>query len=190
MEYSPERRRAFTLVELLVVIAISAVFSTLAITYSNIGRNEVALTVEAAKISQLILQAKQLSIATYTTTTASCGFGVELNTVSQTYSIFAYSPAGAPPCPPGYTITGVSSTDEQEYTPGTWQIPVSKGVVIQSQSDSLQTVLFYPPEPTVFLSSDGATFPSPAATLNVHLATVDGTNSITISINPEGQVSF
>jgi prepilin-type N-terminal cleavage/methylation domain-containing protein len=92
-------RRAFTLIELMVVLGISAVLSALAITYSKIGQNEVALSVEESKVGQFILQAKQLAIATYTvppsTAAASCGFGVTFNLAAtpQTYSVFVYDPA-------------------------------------------------------------------------------------------------
>src|SRR5665213_2287500 len=91
-------RKAFTLIELIIVVAISALLSTLAITYSSIGRNSVSLSVEASKISQFILQAKQLSIATYTSASASCGYGVAFNMAAQTYSIFAYDPVGVASC--------------------------------------------------------------------------------------------
>lgn len=136
------------------------------------------------------MQAKELSIATYTSGSASCGYGVTINNASETYSIFAYAPAGAPPCPNVSTINGISAGDEVEYTVGTWQVPLGSGVVFQAEQDSLQTVLFYPPEPTVFLSQDGSSFLQPATTLAIHLVTTDGKNNLTISVNPEGQVSF
>jgi prepilin-type N-terminal cleavage/methylation domain-containing protein len=212
-------RRAFTIVELLVVIAIMALFSTLAITYSNVGRNEVALTVEESKISQFILQAKQLSLTTYSTgQSSSCGFGLmfDLATSSaqpyQTYSIFAYSPnvTTGPTCPSLASTTahlendGIATSppppahdEEQKYTDGTWNVPVSHGVVVQSVTgsadptqNSLMAILFYPPEPTVFLSSDGTTFPANLSSLIVSLQTIDGKNSETLTVNSEGQITF
>jgi len=190
--------KGFTIIELLVVLAISALMSTLAITYSNVSRNYVALTVQESEIAQLILRAKALSIATYADASgsAACGYGVMIttSTIPQTYSIFAYSPAGSPPCPTEDDLyaNGIVSpnNDEHPYTSASWQVPVTQGVQIQSENDSLALVLFYPPNPDVFLSTDGATFPSTEATLNVHLTTVDGKNTATLSINPEGQVSL
>jgi prepilin-type N-terminal cleavage/methylation domain-containing protein len=200
-------RRAFTLIELLIVVAISAIFSTIAILYSSVGRNAVTLSVEESKVSQFILQAKQLALSTYTVgnATSSCAFGVafDLSATPQTYSIFSYDP-GTPTCPPDNVITSISSGQEKEYTGGTWQVPVSQGVVLKSEShsDGLVTVLFYPPEPSVFLLREGdvsgdltqqQTFsvtPNDPGTANVYLETVDGKNDAILTVDSEGQISF
>src|ERR1700691_1886515 len=130
-------RAGFTVIELLVVLAISALMSTLAITYSSVSRNYVALSVQESKLAQVILQAKELSIATYANgngAAAACGYGVMISTSTtpQTYSIFAYEPAGTPPCPTETTLwsNGISSADEQPSTSATWQVPVAQGVQI------------------------------------------------------------
>ncbi len=189
---SPKSVRAFTLIELLVVVAISAFLSAIAITYSSIGRNQVALSVEEAKIVQMILQAKSLSIATYGNGATSCGYGFLVDAATQTYSIFSYDPSGAPPCPAASTITTLDANAEQSYTQGTWQVPVSNGVKIEPQQGfpNLKAVLFYPPDPAVFLSEDNQTIDQPSKTLYIYLATADGKSTATISINPEGQVNL
>lgn len=186
MNQAPIPNRAFTLIELLIVVAISTMLSALAITYSSVGRNAVALSIEEAKLSQFILQAKALSVATYTSGSASCGYGVVINASAspQQYSIFAYSPSGG--CPNVGSITSIDASQEAEYTEGTWQIPVTNGVKINTSNDLV--ILFYPPDPVVFLSDDGSRFR--AGSLTIPLATVDNKNSATISINPEGQVNF
>ena len=177
----------FTLVELLIVVAISAMLSALAITYSSIGRNEVALSIDESKISQFIVQAKGLAIATYTSGVGTCGYGVAIDPASQTYSIFAYHPNGAPPCPPVSSISSIATgTEEQPYTSGTWRVPVSTGVRLQGPNDFV--ILFYPPDPTVLLSNDGVTLEQ--ASLAINLTTVDGENHGTILVNSQGQVSF
>lgn len=205
-------RAAFTAVELLVVLAITALFSAFAITYSSIGRNEVSLTVEASKISQFILQAKELAITTYTSSgSLSCGYGVTIDMAAtpQTYSIFSYDPQGNDVNGvPITTCQQVAASDiytrtipnidangndeEQPYTPGTWKVPISNGVQIVPEPDSLITVLFYPPDPTVLLnkSGDGSNFDPAASTLAVHLRTVDMKNTAEITISPLGQVSI
>jgi prepilin-type N-terminal cleavage/methylation domain-containing protein len=190
--------RAFTLIELLVVVAISALFSTLAITYSHVGQNEVALAVEESKIAQFILQAKSLAIATYKNSSLVCGYGFVVNAGSnpQTYSIFAYTPAlgqrfpaGPLPCPA--VIGKIFPGDESSSTPGTWQVAVSPGVKIEvGQPNTLNTVIFSPPDPTTYLSENNVNVIFPPRTLNIYLQTTDGKNSATISVNPEGQVSF
>ncbi len=184
-------RSAFTLIEILVVVAVAAALSALAITYTGIGRNEVALTIEESKIAQFILQAKSLSIATYGTAgTGICGYGFLIDPQAQTYSIFAYAPSGAPPCPDAAQVTGLSAGSEQSSTPGTWQVPVAQGVKIVPGAGALDAVLFYPPDPTVLFSTDGVSFASAPTGLSINLATVDGKNTATLTVNPEGQVTF
>ena len=58
------------------------------------------------------------------------------------------------------------------------------------------TVLFYPPDPTVLLMSvtdenNNTGFElTPSLPLHIYLSTADAANNATISVNPEGQVSF
>jgi prepilin-type N-terminal cleavage/methylation domain-containing protein len=183
--------KGFTIVEILVVIAVSAMLSALAITYTNVGRNQIALSVESAKISQFILQAKELSIATYSGSGASCAYGVFFDLVNQSYSIFSYNPAGAPPCPTASAVTSIGPNDMAEYTPGTWNVKLSRGISMSAGSagDSIQYVMFYPPAPTTIFvdnGTDGLAY----QTSYVYLSTIGNTASTNISVNPAGQVSL
>ena len=179
--------KGFTIIELLVVIAISALLSGLAITYSSIGRNEVSLTIAESELSQFILQAKELSIATYASNAIACGYGVVVNQASDTFSIFAYIPSSSPPCASSINVTSLDPTAEVPYTPATWQVHATQGVLLQPPG-STTAILFYPPDPAVFLSPDGQSVGAPS--LNIGLMTVDGKNSADLNINPEGQVNF
>jgi prepilin-type N-terminal cleavage/methylation domain-containing protein len=167
-------RAAFTLVEMLVVIGISTLVSAAAILYSNVGQNEVALTVETAKVAQLVLQARELALDTYTgtvtSTTRPCGYGVHFDFDSnpQTYSLFAYMvPNDIIPCPSAATVvsstilTSGPSGNMSAYAPSSWQLPVSQGVALVAPGDAtcnnlITNVLFYPPIPTtmIVLASD------------------------------------
>jgi prepilin-type N-terminal cleavage/methylation domain-containing protein len=206
-------RAAFTLVEMLVVIGISTLVSAAAILYSNTGQNEVALTVETAKVAQLVLQARELALDTYTgtvtSTTRPCAYGVHLdfNSNPQTYSLFAYMvPNDIVPCPSVATV--VSTTilsfgqggNTSAYAPSSWQLPVSQGVALVTPGTATCThpitdVLFYPPAPTTMIvlinsnNNGGFSSPSPAES-SICLQTTDKKNFATITISPEGQVSF
>jgi prepilin-type N-terminal cleavage/methylation domain-containing protein len=187
--------RGFTLIELLVVVGISAVLSGLAIVYSHVGQDQVTLSVEQAKISELILQAKELSIATYGTDANTCAYGIHFNFAAQTYSLFAYDSRGAGvfcPSPASTTADGLIAGDIAEYAQGTWNVHVSPGVVMEPLSyagDVLSDVIFYPPDPTTLVSHDGVTFTSiPEAT--VYLKTTNGSAVGTVSVNPAGQVNL
>ena len=194
--------KGFTLIELMVVVLVSAMLSVLAITYSHVGQNEVSLSLEASKISELILQAKQLSVATYSVNTTVCAYGVHFDYVNQTYSLFAYDSAaplgsGSQLYCPTYestTAAGVITSDMAPYGGGgTWQVPMMKGVVIESSSlasNVLTDVLFFPPTPITIMSRDGSTFSSSTPTSRIYLSTVDNGNKSSISVSPAGQVGY
>jgi prepilin-type N-terminal cleavage/methylation domain-containing protein len=198
---SKSSRAGFTLVEMLVVIGISTLVSAAAIIYSNVGQNEVALTVETAKVAQLILQARELALDTYSGTNSACAYGVHFDYADQTYSLFAYTP-GTEHCPSLAVVAagGLSSSSVMsQYAPSSWQLPVAAGVVLAppgkvSCTNPMTDVLFYPPSPTMLVSlasnrSEMFSSPSPAES-SVCLQTADGKNTATITVNPEGQVNF
>ncbi|HUC31364.1 MAG TPA: prepilin-type N-terminal cleavage/methylation domain-containing protein [Candidatus Paceibacterota bacterium] len=200
-------RKGFTLIEILIVLAITAVLSGLAIVYSHVGQSQISLSIEESKVAQLILEAKELSIATYSADDATCAYGVQFNLASSTYSLFAYNAAasstlypGRPICPSLASTTASFDTNAiSEYAGGSWQIHTAQGVVLDDPqnpaSDTIQDVLFYPPDPFTLISFDGQTFSGaytdpPAPTGYVYLSTVDGSASRTISVNSAGQVSL
>lgn len=203
----------FTLVEILVVLAITAVLSGLAIVYSHVGQNQVALSVEESKVAQLILEAKELSIATYSTNVATCGYGVHFNYAgtSSTYSLFEYNSASPAPgggreiCPSIASTTNPSNGNgieqyEQEYESGSYNLFMAPGVTLKNggaASNTIQDILFYPPNPCTLISLDAKTFldnctgsAGPPAESYVYLATVDGSEARAISVSPAGQVSL
>lgn len=192
-------RKGFTLIEVLIVIAISALLSTIVITYSSVSKNEIAVSVEAAKISQTIFQAKTLAISTYANSSSSCGYGVSFNYASGTYSIFAYDPSGYSSCPSANTVASkikqsgdnISSFGKMvEYSDATWNVPIGSGVLLQKQLNSVILILFYPPDPTTFISRDGDYFTSADPSL-IYLAAVGNTPDVeTISVDSSGQVTL
>jgi prepilin-type N-terminal cleavage/methylation domain-containing protein len=196
----PDLRRAgFTLVEMLVVIGITTLLSAIAIGYSKIGQNEVALSVETSKIAELILQAKELAINTYGTTTSgarACAFGVHLDLNTQTYTLFAFSPnvASAGRCPSAASSTEISFTQNiaPAYQAGSENIPVAQGVQMNSGANDFTDVLFYPPAPETLINTGGfgGYFAPALTTSKIYLSTIDGHNTSVITVNAEGQVTF
>jgi prepilin-type N-terminal cleavage/methylation domain-containing protein len=200
-------KKGFTLIEILVVLAITAMLSAIAIVYSRVGQNQISLSIESSKIAELILEAKELSIATYSENAATCAYGVHFDFTQQTYSLFAYNTSstngsGRPLCPSIASTTDPTYTSDLtqnigEYESGSWQVHIAQGVLIESStlpaSDTLQDVLFYTPDPTTLVSLDGSTFVpvgSTPAESNIYLETVSGDDSVVISVNPEGQVNL
>ena len=202
-------RNGFTLIEMLIVIAITAVLAGFSIIYTRVGQNQIALSIEESKIAQLILEAKELSIATYSEHAATCAYGVQFNYASSTYSLFAYNDAASSPDYPGRMIcpsiastsAAVDTSAVSEYAGGSWQVHTAPGVLLQSSadpiaSDTIQDVLFYPPNPCTLISFDGAMFQSACPpdtgtpTGYVYLTTIDGSAATTISVSPGGQVGL
>jgi prepilin-type N-terminal cleavage/methylation domain-containing protein len=203
--------KGFTLIEILIVLAITALLSSLAIVYTHVGQNQISLSIEESKVAQLILEAKELSVATYSSNSPTCAYGVAFNYASSSYSLFAYNAAvtsslygGRQICPSlASTSVAIASSAIQQYQSGSWQVHTAQGVVLVSStdpvaSDTIQDILFYPPNPCTLISLDGQTFQSdcssitgnPPSAAYVHLSTVDNSMSRTITVNPAGQVSL
>jgi len=180
--------RGFTLIEVLIVVAISAMLAAIAIGYSGVERDQAALSVEETKVSQFVLQARSLAIATYSNAAGTaCGYGVSFDAASQTYSIFAYVPGGI--CPPVSSITSPPSVgSEARYTDETWKVHPQEGLLFSTSGpNALSMVLFYPPDPATLLFDKSGNLMSQAS---IYLNAVDGKASKTISVNSAGQVSF
>jgi len=184
------KNSGFTLIEILIVIAISAMLAAITIGYSSVERDQTALSVEETEVSQFILQARSLSIATYSNAAgAACGYGVSINPSTQTYSIFAYVPGGSA-CPEASNIIYASvadSANEKPYTNETWQVHPQNGITFSTASSSaLSYVLFIPPDPTTLLFNSSGLI----SQAFIKLVSADGGSSRTISIDSAGQVIF
>jgi prepilin-type N-terminal cleavage/methylation domain-containing protein len=204
-------KKGFTLVEILIVLAVTALLSSLAIVYTHVGQNQISLSIEESKIAQFILEAKELSVATYSSNSPTCAYGVAFNYASSSYSLFAYNAAVASPeyggrqiCPSlASTSVAFDTAAVQQYQSGSWQMHTAPGVVLDGSggaaSDTIQYILFYPPDPctminlvqqTTFLSDCSSVAGSPLPTVDVYLSTADGSMSRVITVNPAGQVNL
>jgi len=196
-------KKGFSLIELLVAIAISALLSAIAIVYSNQGQSQIALSVEATKVAQLTLQARQLAIATYSVGALACGYGMYFNVPSSTYSLFVYTPPIAQStgyCPSIASTTAAGfhpATDMVQYSNETWNVHTSQGVSMYSNTTStpsLVAVIFIPPNPTTLIAnvnnatSGGYLFG--ATTSYVNLITTIGGATKNVGVNQIGQATF
>ncbi|MDE2019517.1 MAG: type II secretion system protein [Patescibacteria group bacterium] len=192
-------RQGFTLLEIIVVLGIMVILTGIALSYNHASQTEVALSVEEAKISQFILLAKSLSIATYGSSGSGpglvCGYGMYFNAAAQTYGIFQFEPAqdqGITACRDVPNPVGsITAAEIKPYTAGTWNVHVANGVILQSGGASV--ILFFPPTPKIYVSADSSNsnwgFSQPTPTGYVHLKAGNG-DTRTISVNPMGQVSL
>jgi len=209
-----KNKKGFTLIEILIVLAITAVLSSIAIVYTHVGQNQISLSIEESKVAQLILEAKELSVATYGSDSNTCAYGVAFSYASpaesSTYSLFAYNAAatssvygGRQICPSlASTSVAFDPNTFQQYQSGSWHVHMAQGVMLvngtSTASDTIQDILFYPPDPCTLISTDGKTFHSncsnitghPPLAAYVYLSTTDGSMARTITVNPVGQVSL
>lgn len=188
--------KGFTLIELLVVVAISAMLAAIAVVYTGVAKNEVALSVQGAQVAGFIFRAKELTLATYAIPAPPgapriCGYGASFSIANNDYSIFAYEPDPAVYGQPGGTIPldaygelthcpTIASTTAQGIDPANemaeavasaWNVPLTDGVKLVSGNagDDLAVILFIPPDPATLIARAAApsTFLDPNTTINL-----------------------
>lgn len=169
----------FTLIETLIVIAITALLSGFVLTYTSTSREQVALYVEQSKLSQTILRAKALTLSTYNQPSIPCGYGVAVNADKNNYRLFSY---GTAPCGPIPIVSEdlVSVLKENTLPPQ---------VAIKSRPESIEYILFSPPDPRVSIWREGAG----TATSTDGIIVIEGRsgkNGVGVGVNFAGQVSF
>jgi len=182
--------RAFTLIEIVVVVAVYVIVMSSFIAYNSASRAQIALSVEQAKISQLILRAKSLTIASYSSPSSlRCGFGFSINYPARSYSLNRYDVLDNADCDAiYYGEAGFENTIVVPLPLETYYLDPNLGFPGWGASDQFDEVLFIAPEPKTFLKVGGSLF---RGTANIYLETrAAPIRSVTVSINSLGQVSF
>jgi prepilin-type N-terminal cleavage/methylation domain-containing protein len=168
-------RQGFTLFEIIVVIAISMLLSTMVIVYSGSSRQQVALSVEAAKIAQVISRAKALTLSTYSSGSVDCGYGVKFDFANRKYQIESWT---APGC---NALLGPTTSST-----GNFSLPA--GVTFGTGPNRLEEIMFVPPDPVTAVVIGGAIIQN--ATAKVYLETQDGVGKREVTVSTAGQITF
>jgi prepilin-type N-terminal cleavage/methylation domain-containing protein len=180
---SSSARSGFTLVEVLVVIAITSLLAGLILTYSSESRDQVALYVHQAKLSQTISKAKSLTVSTYNNPVIPCGYGVHVDYAQNTYKLFSYGVAGAPP-----QCSGITTLDNSlETTITTEKLPPNLSFE-KPDSEAIVDILFLPPNPDTWIWLHGGNGTSTFGSIS--LQTNSGTWSVPVLVSSAGQISF
>ncbi len=194
---------------MIVVIGVTVVLTSIVFVFGNPARQQVALSVEQARLSQIILRAKSLAVATFNQPPVPCGYGVAIDYDNNKYSIFSYEkydgrkrdcrtigdvlattnpidcgPAAYNEADPPY------GSDSDTYPPTcyteleTYTLP--RGITFESVgTDVMEYVLFRPPDPTTVL------FPMPSENPLFKMVTIKtSTGNRFVKINSAGQLSF
>lgn len=184
-----EGRRGFTLLEILVVLAVTTFLTGMVLTYGARSRNQTSLYVEQAKLAQIILRAKSLSVATYNNPNIPCGYGVSVDYDANSYELFSYHPTSCF----GLDIKNAGIVKDtlnryevlENYT-------LASGVKLNrnfvDSNATLSIVFFLPPNPETYIWAEDFGFTSNPAIINVGAA--DGSLYMPIQVTAGGQVGY
>ncbi|MBM3256979.1 MAG: hypothetical protein FJY98_01465 [Candidatus Liptonbacteria bacterium] len=179
----------FSLIEIIVVIGVTLVLSGFAVHYSNVSRHTTVLSIERARIGQLILRAKSLTLATKRGAEGRpCGYGVWVD-YNRSLHLFSYSPDSGESCKdiakkkPEPKIPNWEEVEEYE---------LAKEVrfVLPPPSSKLDMVMFLAPEPATLIWKDGRTGQAELETGFIRIEAAAGDMQATIFVTPRGEVSF
>lgn len=148
------------------------------LTYTSTSRDQVALYVEEAKLAQNISRAKSLAIATFNRPEVPCGYGVGIDYDAATYSLFSYNVADCS------TITALNPGNKEAVS--SFDLPPNVRFATPG-SESIEDVLFLPPEPRTWIWHAGAISTSTRGA--IVLETAAGT-TVTIEVGVGGQITF
>ncbi len=176
-------RKGFTLVELLVTVGVTALLASYMILYGSVSRQQVSLSVETAKLAQVVSRAKSLSISTFNSENALCGYGVFFDYVDQKYYLRSYELK--PDCESA--LRGDPVQLGVTYTLEAYSL-VPEVSIRNASSNSLTDVIFIPPDPKTVTNIDGIV--SSRASGAVYLRTADGQLQRVINVNSSGQITF
>jgi len=177
-------KSSFTLIELLVVVSISVLLSSILILYSHSSRQQIALYSERARLAQAIFSAKSFSLSFYRPVLNTyCGYGVHINYLDQSYSIFRYNKAGISDC---RTINSINPNLQEIIS--TVKVDSNVELVRPSTGPSLDDVIFVPPDPVTVINSGGNIIAG--GEVDVVIQTLDGSLSNSVGVNPAGLINF
>jgi prepilin-type N-terminal cleavage/methylation domain-containing protein len=178
-------RFGFTMIEMLIVVAVTAMLSSFLLLYNSTSRQQVALFVERAKMSQVMQKAKSFSIASYATTEEACGYGVEVDYITRSYFIFRYAKPAASSCEE-ITIIGTSENDPNIQPLASYTYELNSALVFDRPDDAIESVLFIPPDPRVLVRTGDIILRSGG----IYMATRDHSATASVLVGVAGQISI
>ena len=162
----------FTVMEMFVVLGFIILMMGILIVYNRAGERQIILFREQYSITNAIVQAKSLAIATFGRPNVPCGYGVHFNSGGD-YFIYEdvaidCNQAGRDRSYPGNPSLIVSS----------FKLPLG----ISFSGLSVSDIVFAPPEPKIYI------YPDQDPAIIIIKVDVEGT-SVQIKVNKAGQIS-
>lgn len=182
----------FTVIELLVVISISVFLMGFLIISAGRGRQQTETYAEGAQIMQAVFRAKSDTVAMLSAgNDIPCGYGLRVDYSARTYGIFKYDPPQGTSCNyDALTSNDLANADSVAYLPGQTFTLNNDSRIDGSSGDSMQYVLFLPPQPKVLIWHQGDIMPQGNSLGKIHLASQDQKTKLAITVNAYGQVTM
>jgi prepilin-type N-terminal cleavage/methylation domain-containing protein len=174
-------KRGFTLIEVVIVVGISVLLTSVVLSYSSTGRDQVYLSIEKAQVGQVIAKAKSLTISTYNQPDVPCGYGVWFDYPNKKYEIFRYKIS---PCSDVVTLGIIHGSGYSAEPQNKFSLPPN--IAFGSGADQIDTVFFTPPDPKTYLWQES----SPEISGKIYLKTVSGSATNWVSVSSAGQITF
>jgi prepilin-type N-terminal cleavage/methylation domain-containing protein len=173
--------RGFTLIEIFVVLAVTSILSGMMILYGGGSRRLTSLTIESAKMAQMIERAKSLSVLVeYDLENSTCGYGVRFDVTGRRYALFRYLAYPGEDCG-AIAAIGEESYDELE----SFSMPT--GIGFKETADSISDIFFLPPDPRTIMFRNSTRV---SGTREIRIAVEDGSAELAVQVNSGGQISF
>lgn len=180
-KHRKDKRAGFTLVEIIVVLLVTVLLSAVLVVYSSTSRQQIALMTETAKITQLMIKAKSLALATYNLPEVPCGYGVHIDYNTRTYGIFSYKVS---------SCRNIRGLDPARIATTTDSFTLNSNLEFDSGPAQVYDVLFIPPDPQTHIWISPPTLLNPTTTAaTIYLKTQNGSATSSVTINSYGQIS-
>ncbi|HEY4499943.1 MAG TPA: prepilin-type N-terminal cleavage/methylation domain-containing protein [Candidatus Paceibacterota bacterium] len=163
------KQAGFTLVEVLVTLSITLILTTVMITYSRSGEQQILLFKEQAKIINVISRAKSLALQTFQSGANFCGYGVHFN-ADGTFILFR-------------DVANDCAASDNVYSGPAEQVESYKlDARVRFSQVGFFDIIFIPPDPQVRLNPD-------QFEADIQVQAVGGTVAVGVHVTNAGQVT-
>lgn len=181
----------FTLIEIIVILGIISLLTSYLIVYNKINTNQIQLTIDQSALVETINKAKVLSMSTYISGGAPCGYGVIIK-YPQSYALFKYGSSTQIQFCQNITSSSINITDPTYIEIEKYNL--SSNILFEQRQSYMNIIFFIPPIPQVLIWKDGSGYAIKESDVNfesyIYLTTQDGSFKKTIKVNVAGQISF
>lgn len=171
----------FTLVEMMVTIGIITLLSAALIGVTRTGDQQIILFRESSLLIANLNRVKGNAIQTFLQPGRPCGYGIYIDQVNRSYTLFQDQPSTPNKCATAnHVFDAPAETLMIGATPQVFQLPV--GVQFGPATNVLN-IVYVPPIPDVFINNGG---------LQTGIITIQGTSGstvLTIQVNSSGQIT-